>query len=127
MGYQKRASSLNSKQKEEFNYKVAHDTDEVYMIMTYKIIARTDGWTANRDRLFKGKTEITLESGLTLKQAHRRLLEMFNESYCDTYATNWGIAVCLTHGKVYGACSTFSDGTRMYSYDGRYYKIEEER
>lgn len=87
----------------------------------YKIIGKTNGWIAQRDIHFKGKTQITIESGLTLKEAQKKLLDFFNEDY-DTYFQNWGLVRC---NYPYNS-SSFSDGTRSYEYDSRYYSIEEE-
>lgn len=92
---------------------------------TYRITGTTNAWIAARDGQFNGKTEIVLEHGLTLKDAQRRLLELFNERY-DTSYTNWGIAVSATKGRFEGAIPSFTDGTRSFEYDSRTYRIEEE-
>lgn len=92
---------------------------------TYKIIGKTNGYIANRDAKFGGKTEIVIAKGLTLKNAQEQLLAMFNNDH-DLNADNWGMAVILTRGKVFGAIPTFKDGTRSYEYDSRRYSIEEE-
>lgn len=91
----------------------------------YQITGTTNSWIAQRDLNFNGKTRITLEKDLTLKEAYNKLLDMFNNDYEDEgwYAENWGIAVNISNRK---ASPTFSDGTRMYEYDSRYYKIEEQ-
>lgn len=86
----------------------------------YKIIGKTNSWIAQRDSLFKGKTSITLESGLTLREAQKKLLEFFNEDYEKSYK-NWGLAVANS----YVAYSS-NDGTRGYEYDSRHYSIEED-
>lgn len=91
------------------------------MEKTYKIVARTNSYIAQRDINFKGKTEVTIESGLTLKEAHTKLLDMFNEDY-ETYFKNWGLARI---NKPYET-ATYKDGTRSYSYDSRTYDIEDE-
>lgn len=93
------------------------------MEKTYKIIAHTDGYTAARDARFNGKSEVVVASNLTLKEARERLLEMFNDDY-ECYCPNWGIAVNMRRNKVFGAATTFRDGTRAYEYDGRRYSIE---
>ena len=55
---------------------------------TYKITGRTNPWIADRSTLFKGKTYITIKSGLTLKEAQNELLNFFNEDY-ETSFQNW--------------------------------------
>lgn len=93
--------------------------------MTYKIIGRTNGWIAQRDMLFRGKTTITICEGLTLREAQRKLLEFFNEDYDQKIGMpyqNWGLVRC-NHPYV---TSTHKDGTRSYEYDSRYYSIEPE-
>lgn len=87
--------------------------------MTYKIIGRTNPYIAQRDIHFNGKTTITIESGLTLKEAQQKLLQFFNEDY-GTYFSNWGLVRC-NHPFV---TSSYKDGTRSYEYDSRYYSIE---
>lgn len=91
----------------------------------YSITGTTNGWIAQRDLKFDGKTRIIIEKDLTLKEAYKKLLDMFNSDYEDEgwHAKNWGIAVNISRQK---ASPTCSDGTRMYEYDGRYYKIEEQ-
>lgn len=91
------------------------------MEKTYKITGKTNGWIAQRDTLFKGKEYITIESGLTLKEAQEKMLNFFNEDYNTGYS-NWGLVRC-NHG--YNSWS-HKDGTRGYDYDSRYYYIEEE-
>lgn len=87
---------------------------------TYKITGRTNGYIAQRDSLFKGKTEITIESRLTLKEAQQKILDFFNEDY-ETYYRNWGLVRCNSDFTY-----SHSDGTRGYEYDSRYFEIEEE-
>lgn len=93
----------------------------------YNIVAETNGYLANRLVEFNGKCRILKAENLTLKEAQEKLLRMYNELYEmeDRYACNWGIAVIQSQGKVDGANPTLSDGTRSFSYDGRYYRIEE--
>lgn len=94
---------------------------------TYSIMAHTESYLANRDSMFNGKCYVTLESGLTLKEAHASLLNLFNRLYCDEYfAANWGMAVILTKKRAFSASPTFRDGTRSFEYDGRRFYIEEE-
>lgn len=86
---------------------------------TYSIVARTNGYIASRDIHFNGKTTVTIAAGLTLKEAQRRLLEMFNDDYNKNYS-NWGLARI---NEPYNTTS-HKDGTRSYEYDSRYYSIE---
>ena len=91
----------------------------------YQITGTTNGWIAQLDLKFNGKTRIIIEKDLTLKEAYKKLLDMFNSDYEDKgwYAKNWGIAVNISKQE---ASPTFSDGTRMYQCDSRCYKIEEQ-
>lgn len=91
------------------------------MEQTYKIIGKTNGYIAQRDINFNGKTEIVIESGLTLKEAQDKLLDMFNEDY-ETYFRNWGLA---RMNYPYNT-TTYEDGTRSYDYDSRMYEIDAE-
>ena len=86
---------------------------------TYKIIGKTNGWIASRDSRFNGKCEITIEEGLKIRDAQKKLVEMFNKDYATCY-NNWGI-VRLRHPF---HTSSFKDGTRSYEYDSRTYSIE---
>ena len=95
------------------------------MEKTFKIIGRTNGWIAARDSQFKGKTEIVIADNLTLKEAQRRLLFMFNECY-ETDCKNWGMAVMARKNRAEGAYKTHDDGTRCFDYDGRTFSIEAE-
>lgn len=97
--------------------KTKKDTNEKN---TYKIIAQTDGYIASRDAKFKGNTCITIEDGLTLKEAQRKLLDMYNKDY-DTAYSNWGLV--RNHNLNTGS---YRDGTRSYQYDSRRYSIEKE-
>jgi len=91
------------------------------MEKNYKIVGRTNGWIANRDIHFNGKTEITIESNLTLREAQKKLLKLFNKDY-DTNYQNWGLVRC----KYDDETTSRPDGTRSYEYDSRYYSIEED-
>lgn len=86
---------------------------------TYRIIGRTNGWIAQRDVMFGGKTYIVIEKGLTLKEAQKKILDFFNEDY-ETYYKNWGLVRCNSD-----FAYSNSDGTRGYEYDSRYFEIEE--
>ena len=88
---------------------------------TFKIIGKTNGWIAQRDINFNGRTEVTIAEKLTLKEAHEQLLDLFNVKY-DTDYINWGLVRC--HFPNYSRSGL--DGTRSFEYDGRYFSIEEE-
>lgn len=93
---------------------------------TYKIIARTNGYIASRDIRFNGRTTYVVLCHLTLKDAQRKLLEMFNHDYDNEIGMpfrNWGLAR-INRPDV---TNSFPDGTRSYEYDSRYYSIERER
>lgn len=87
---------------------------------TYKIIGKTNPWIASRDAEFGGKTLITLESGLTLREAQKCLLKFFNMDFEEAYH-NWGLVV-INHHEAWSR----PDGTRGYERDSRYFTIEEE-
>lgn len=89
--------------------------------MTYKIIGHTNPYIAQRDIRFNGNTTIKIESGLTLKEAQKKLLQFFNEDY-GTYFSIWGLVRC-NHPYV---TTSHKDGTRSYEYDSRQYSIEKE-
>lgn len=94
---------------------------------TYKIVAKTNGWIARRDPMFNGhKTEVTLERGLSLKDARTKLLELFNDKFEWEigYSHNWGIAVNKTKKLCFGANYTYKDGTRSFNWDSRTFSIE---
>ena len=91
----------------------------------YRIIGKTNGWIAARDSQFKGKTEIVIADNLTLKEAQRKLLSMFNDCY-DLNCSNWGMAVIARRYRAEAACKTRDDGTRSFIYDSRYFGIEED-
>lgn len=88
---------------------------------TYKIVGRTDAYTANRDIHFNGKTEVVLDSGLSLKEANKKLFDFFKQDY-DVEFSNWGLA----RMNYPWSTVTYQDGTRGYDYDGRRYSVEEE-
>ena len=95
------------------------------MEKTFKIVGRTNGWIARRDLQFNGKTEIVVAKNLTLKEAQRKLLSMFNECY-ELGCSNWGMAVIASKERAEGAYKTHDDGTRCFDYDSRTFSIEEE-
>lgn len=96
---------------------------------TYKISVKTNGWIARRDPMFNfngHKTEVTLERGLSLKEARTKLLELFNDKFEWEigYSQNWGIAVNKTKKLCFGANYTYRDGTRSFNWDSRTFSIE---
>lgn len=98
---------------------------------TYRIIAKTNGYIANRDIMFKGKCEVTLSEGLTLREAQCELLDLYNKKY-ETGYTNWGLVVAHNDQRLRSHrggdtfATSFRDGTRSFAYDGRTFAIEEE-
>lgn len=95
------------------------------MEQKFKIVGRINSWIAERDTQFNGKTEIIVAGNLTLKEAQRRLLSMFNECY-ELGCSNWGMAVIARKKRAEGAHPTHEDGTRCFDYDSRTFSIEEE-
>ena len=95
------------------------------MEQKFKIVGRTNGWIAKRDTQFNGKTQIIVAGNLTLKEAQRKLLSMFNDCY-ELNCSNWGMAVIARRYRAVGAFKTRGDGTRCFEYDSRYFSIEEE-
>ncbi len=95
---------------------------------TYSIIAETNSFIAQRDSMFNGHTEVVLKSNLSLKEAYRELLDMYNNCFEDSrsYARNWGLAVIQSARHIDGASNTHADGTRSFTYDSRMFRIEEE-
>lgn len=89
---------------------------------TYQIIGSTNSYIAQRDANFNGKCEIVISSELSLQEAKRELLSMFNNDY-ETCLPNWGVVMNSIIGRA--NCYHYSDGTYRYEYDGRYYSIEE--
>lgn len=88
----------------------------------YRITGRTNSWIAQRDSTFNGNCEIIIADQLNLKDAYKKLLDMYNKDN-NNYpsAPNWGVAVRQNRG----AQATFPDGTRRYEYDSRVYEIVE--
>lgn len=91
----------------------------------FRIVGITNGWIAARDSQFNGKTAIIVAGNLTLKEAQRKLLSMFNDCY-ELNCSNWGMAVIARRYRAEGAFKTRNDGTRCFEYDSRYFSIEEE-
>ena len=91
----------------------------------FRIVGITDDWVAKRDTQFNGKTQIIVARNLTLKEAQRKLLSMFN-GYYELNCSNWGMAVIARKKRAEGACKSHEDGTRCFIYDSRYFGIEED-
>lgn len=93
---------------------------------TYKITGYTNGYIAQRDANFKGRTTIVIEEGLSLRDAQKELLSMYNKDYEDerSYCANWGLAIIQSNRYGVGAYNTC--GSRCYEYDSRVYSIEED-
>ena len=91
----------------------------------FRIVGITDDWIAKRDTQFNGKTMIIVAGNLTLKEAQRKLLSMFNDCY-ELGCSNWGMAVIATKSRDFCAYPTHEDGTRSFDYDGRTFSIKEE-
>lgn len=88
----------------------------------YRIIGKTNGWIAQRDSRFNGRCEIIIADQLNLKDAQKKLLEMYNEDNSNyPSAPNWGVAVHQNRG----AYATMPNGTRSYQCDSRMFEIEE--
>ena len=64
--------------------------------------------------------KIIIENNLTLREAQKKLLSMFNEKF-GTWYHNWGLVVS-NHSDNAGS---HTDGTRYYEFDSRVYRIEE--
>lgn len=89
----------------------------------YFIEGETNPYIAQRDMNFNGKTRIIIESGLTLKEAQEKLLEMYNDDYDyeQPYRSSWREArrwdknhTCNYGGGLFG-----------YEFDSRYYRLKE--
>ena len=91
----------------------------------FRIVGITDDWVAKRDTQFNGKTQIIVAGNLTLKEAQRKLLSIFNDCY-ELGCSNWGMAVIATKSRDFCAYPTHEDGTRSFDYDSRTFSIEEE-
>ena len=76
---------------------------------TYRIEATTNSFIAKGDPIFNGRTMFVLKNRLTLKEAQRSLLELYNEKKETSHSH---LAAC-----------THSDGTRQFEDDSRFYKI----
>ena len=89
----------------------------------YSIICKTDPYHASRMSGFNRVGVKVMDSGLTLKEAQKKLLKYFSED-AGSYFDNWGLAVLYRGKQDLEACKTYRDGTRAYSYDIYTYSIE---
>ena len=93
---------------------------------TYRVICKTDLHHASCYPLFNRNTGIKVcETGLTLNEAQRALLEILNMTLEDKgYPTikRWGKKTPNDGIDMF----TYSDGTRAFTYDVFGYLIEEE-
>lgn len=85
----------------------------------FAIVGETNGYIANRDIRFNGKTTVTLETFDTLEEANQELLQWCKQDHQLHGQWNWP----LVKAKGYGNCR--KDGTRMYEYDSRYYYTQQ--
>ena len=100
-------------------------------ILNFNIMASTYKITLTFQNPYIGQRNggnATLSTGLTLRQAQKELLDLYNEKYEGErpHAPNWGLAVIQSQPYCFGARPTFSDGTRSFDWDSRSYSIEPE-
>ena len=48
---------------------------------TYKITKQADKLIASRDASFNGNTKVTINHGLSIEEARKKLLEMYNNDW----------------------------------------------
>lgn len=92
------------------NYYFCRVIKKLMRMKTFKIISRASG-----------RPCVTWSRGLTLREAQKQLLSMFNVDK-ETQFNNWGHCRRAFPYVTY----TYHDGTRSYEEDGVYYRIEEE-
>ena len=89
----------------------------------FAIICKTDLYHASRHSGFDRHTGVRIEeTGLTLREAHRLLLDKFC-NLTETWYPNWGLAVARTGDRLDHANATDADGLRSFSYDVYNYSI----
>ncbi len=90
----------------------------------YYIKATTNRFIAQRKPEFNNSCNIIIANNLTLKEANKKLLELWNKSFADErgYATNWSVAV--RKSKKYPTDSIYSGKFRAFEDDGVKYSIE---
>lgn len=89
----------------------------------FAIICKTDLYHASRHAGFDRHKGVRIEeTGLTLREAHRLLLEKFC-NLTETWYPNWGLAVARTGDRFDRANATDADGLRSFSYDVYNYSI----
>ena len=96
---------------------------------TYRIIGSTNGYIASRNIEFNGKTEIEIETGLSIEDAKSKLDDIFRIRY--GYSHDECVESYNDETEEFTYCidnrwNDFSDGTASFEYDSRYYIIEEE-
>lgn len=96
------------------------------LLIMYQIICSTDPYTASRNSKFEShKTSYIVKTFVTLKEAQRELLSIFN-SVTDVYLPNWGLVICHYSGYKNGISATsHRNGLRSFEYDAYKYTIEE--
>lgn len=96
---------------------------------TYRIVATTDPYNAQRHAGFDKFTyRKVIETGLSLKEAHGILLDIFNGFVENEgkHFPNWGLAAAWRGHTALHAHPTAKDGTRGFRYDVFNYGIESE-
>jgi len=94
-----------------------------------EIVSRLMDMGISQKKLKKAErllTSVELNTGLSLREAQKMLLSMYNKDYQDErpYCNNWGLAVIQSNRYGVGAYNTC--GSRCYEYDSRVYTIEED-
>lgn len=79
--------------------------------------------TYNINRQRDGRNSTIISNGLTLEEARKELLDLFNMEFGTSF-NNWGVAVLATRNSSEGATPTHADGTRSFTYDVYRYWIE---
>ena len=96
---------------------------------TYKITKQADKLIASRDASFNGNTKVTINHGLSIEEARKKLLEMYNNDW-GTDFKDWSPEPNPESPFAYGQNPYGSvkneDGTVSYTYNSRTYSIEEE-
>lgn len=104
----------------KYIYYIDHvDIDEP---TNYAIIGRTNGYIAQRDGMFKGKTEIIIDKNLTFGDAESRLMEMYNEYYAEKLGYSWTL---LDARMAHGENSYIDRDLNGFEYDSRKFTIEQ--
>lgn len=88
----------------------------------FAVICTTDRYHAARYAGFNRDGVRIHETGLTLKEAQKVLLDFYCEQAGDYFA-NWGLAVNDHRHEGLEACKTYNDGTRSFTYGVFKYSI----